>query len=162
MIYIPQKNNNALHIATILLALGMISFIVSTQFIYVPYLFQLAAIILLTFGIQLLQRYHLADFKYVIDDRDNGESYFNVIKVQGKKETMVCSIALSRCVYFGKPDEYKEKTVNSFDYRQNLKSKDNFVIIYNDYSGLVNVKIEINDSFSSELSARILKPNETK
>ena len=75
---------------------------------------------------------------------------------------MVCSIALNRCVYFGKPNDYKEKTVNSFDYRQNFKSKDNFIIIYNDYSGLVNVKIEINDSFAKELSSRILKPDETK
>jgi gas vesicle protein len=115
MVYTINKNNKALHISTVLLALGVISFIVSTQFPYVPYLFQLAAIILLTFGIQMLQRYHLSDFKYIIDDKDDGHSFFNVIKIQGKKETMICSIDLCKCVYFGKPENFKEKTVNSFD-----------------------------------------------
>ena len=157
MIYFPKKNNKALHIATILLATGVISFLISTHFPYVPYLFQLAAIVLLTFGIQILQRYHLSDFKYVIDDRDDGSSYFNVIKIQGKKEVMVCSIALDRCVFFGDPKEYNNKTVNSFDYKQNVFIKDKYIIIYNDISGLVTVKIEADEAFSAEIGKRIPK-----
>ncbi len=162
MVYTPTKNKKALHISTVLMASGVISFIVSTQFPYVPYLFQLAAIILLTFGIQTLQRYHLSDFKYIIDDRDNGHSFFNVIRIQGKKDTTVCSIDLSRCVYFGKSDGYKEKTVNSFDYKQNIYTKDFYVIIYNDFSGFVTVRIEINDVFAKELEARISILDKTK
>ena len=162
MVYTITKNNKALHIATVLLALGVISFIISTQFPFVPYLFQLAAIILLTFGIQTLQRYHLSDFKYIIDDKDDGRSFFNVIKTQGKKETMICSIDLCRCVYFGKPDNYKEKTVNSFDYRQNIGTKNYYVIIYNDYSGFVTVRIEANDTFAKELDIRIGSNEKTK
>ncbi len=161
MVYTIAKNNKALHISTVFLALGVISFIISTQFPFVPYLFQLAAIILLTFGIQILQRYHLSDFKYVIDDKDDGHSFFNVIKIQGKKETMICSIDLCRCVYFGIPDNYKEKTVNSFDYRQNIGAKDYCVIIYNDFSGLVTVKVEANAAFAKELDTRI-QSNEKK
>ena len=162
MVYTINKNNKALHISTVLLALGVISFMVSTQFPYVPYLFQLAAIILLTFGIQMLQRYHLSDFKYIIDDKDDGHSFFNVIKIQGKKETMICSIDLCKCVYFGKTENFKEKTVNSFDYRQNIAIKNYYIIIYNDYSGLVTVRIEANDAFAKELEVRIGINQKTK
>ncbi len=157
MIYLPMKNNKALHVATLLLATGVISFLISTQFPYVPYLFQLAAIVLLTFGIQTLQRYHLSEFKYIIDDRDDGSSYFNVIKIQGKKEVTVCSIALDRCVYFGYANEYKDKTVNSYDYKQNVFVSDKYILIYKDISGPVTVKIEIDESFAAELDKRVLK-----
>ncbi len=158
MIFIPIKNNKALHIAILLLASGVISFLISTQFAYVPFLFQLAAIILLTFGIQILQRYHLSDFKYIIDDRDDGSSYFNVIKIQGKKEVTVCSIALDRCVYFGNLKDYAGKTVNSFDYKQNIGVEDNHVLIYKDISGLVIVKLEIDEAYAYALNDRVVKP----
>ena len=160
MIFIPAKNNKALHIATLLLALGVVSFLISTQFPYVPFLFQLAAIILLTFGIQILQRYHLSDFKYVIDARDDGSSYFNVIKIQGKREATVCSIALDKCVFFGNLKDYDGKTVNSFDYKQNIGTDDNHVLIYKDISGLVIVKLEIDEVYANAIDCRVVKPQQ--
>ena len=162
MVFIPKKNNKALNIATLLLASGVISFLISTQITIVPFVFQLAAIILLTFGIQVLQRYHLSDFKYIIDDRDDGSSYFDVIKIQGKKEVKVCSIALDRCVYFGALEGYIGKTVNSFDYKQNIYVKDNHVLIYKDFTGLVTVKLEVDDGFATQLEIRVPKNDNAK
>ena len=159
MSFIPPKKNLSLHISLALLILGFVLFSLSGYIGAYRFVFQIASIALLTLGIQTLQRYQLSQFTYVIDDKDNGECLFTVIKTQGKKSVTVCSVNLCDCICYDKLDDYKGKPANSYDYRQNPFSGNNFALIYRETSGDIAIRLEPDETFVSAIKSRISSKN---
>lgn len=153
--YASKKEKSSTSLALVLLVCGLIFFLLSEKFGVSPFIVQLIAIALIVFAVQVIQRYVLSSFIYIIDDSDNGSSLFTVVKVQGKNRTTVCSVELEKCLYAGDSDKKGVKTTNTFDYRQNILSKDKFVLVYDSGRENVLIRLEADDTFKSAVMCRV-------
>jgi len=153
---VPKKRKNA-HISIALLALGLMFFHLSSIIKIYPYILQVTGLAFLILAIQIMQRYVLSDFVYVIDDYDNGDSVLNIIKVQGNKKITVCSVSLVKCLYSDDYEKIALKPDNSFDYRQNVLSHNKFALIYHENDDIILIKLEADDEFIGAISSRINK-----
>lgn len=154
MRYMPIKNKKANYLTFALLIGGLILFYLSS-FIKPPFLFQIIAIAMFTLSIQIMQRYVLSDFVYIIDDKDSGEAILNVVRAQGNRKTTVCSAELSKCTILSENESADRKITNSFDYKQNLFAGSYITILYTDGEDCSKIKIEADENFSAELKKRI-------
>lgn len=155
--YKSKKEKSSSYFSLLLLICGILLFASSNYLKIVPYITQITAIVFVVFAIQIMQRYVLPDFIYIIDDGDNGESIMNVIRVQGSKKVTVCSISLAKCLYAGDSDKNTITVKNSFDYRQNFFSKDKFILIYHEGGDNIQIKLEADDEFKNALISRVPK-----
>lgn len=143
--YQPIKDKRSSYLSLFLLIGGLVIFMLSGSFTISPFIIQLIAIALIVLSIQIMQRYVLSDFTYIIDDKDGGESILNVIRTQGQKNVTVCSVSLSECIYAGASDKFDRKLNNSFDYRQNVFEDNKFAIVYLDGADNIMIKLELDD-----------------
>lgn len=153
MTFIPKKNKKAQNISLVLILMGIAVFALSGYVSYAAF-FQIIAIGVIVAGVQLLVRYALTDYAYIIDDREDGGADFVVIRKQGKREIKVCHISL-----FAVTDTFRrgEKTVDSrkrFGYVQNLGAEP-YVIVYCDGDSLTEVLIEADEKFISAIRERM-------
>ncbi|MBQ7820708.1 MAG: hypothetical protein IJ391_00300 [Clostridia bacterium] len=153
--YRPEKDKHSSYFSIILLICGLILFSLSGYLEISPFIIQIISIAFIVFAIQVMQRYVLADFVYIIDDKDNGESLLNVIRVQGNKKITVCSVELENCVFAGDSDKFDKKLNNSFDYRQNFFNSGKFAIVYNDGGDNIMIKLETDEDFKKAINDRI-------
>lgn len=152
MTYIPKKNNKALNIACALIIIGIIVFAMSNYIIY-PALFQLISLGAIVAGVFLLTRYVLPEYRYIIDDREDGNSDLIVIKKQGSREIKVCHIALSAvseviCEKYG-----RVKCDERYNYAVNIAS-DTVCVIFSDGDRTSCVMLEADAAFCDELKCR--------
>ena len=86
-------------------------------------------------GTQLLGRFVLIDYKYVVQDNNYNGYDFLIYKTQGKKVTKVCYVSLSKVIAIFRltdlPDYQKKygRTSNRFNYCVNIGAKETFVLI---------------------------------
>lgn len=155
--YTSKKNKSSSYFSLLLLICGIVLFASSNFIKIAPYITQIIAIVFVVFAIQVMQRYVLPDFIYIIDDKDSGESLMSVIRVHGSKKITVCSIDLSKCLYAGDSDKNTLTVKNSFDYRQNFFSNDKFILIYHESGDNIQIKLEADDKFKNALISRVPK-----
>lgn len=153
--YVSKKEKSSASLAIVLLICGLVFFLLSEKLGVSTFIIQLVAIALIVFAVQVIQRYMLSSFIYIIDDSDNGSSLFSVIKAQGKNKTTVCSVELEKCLYAGERDKNGIKTTNTFDYRQNILSKDKFVLVYDSGRENVLIRLEADEQFKSAIMCRV-------
>lgn len=151
---LPKERKNG-YISLLLSVTGLLFFLISSFVNIYPYLFQLIGLAFLVFAIQIMQRYVLSDFVYIIDDHDNGDSFLNVIKIQGGKKTTVCSVSLIKCIFADDYDKITLKPDNSFDYRQNVFSQNKYALLYNENEDNILITLEVNDSFKRQIALRV-------
>ncbi len=151
---VPKARKNG-HVAITLLIIGLTFFLLSSVIKLYPYIFQITGLAFLVFSIQIMQRYVLSDFVYIIDDGDDGDAILSVLRVQGSKRVIVCSVSLMKCVMTDDYDKIELKPDNSFDYRQNVLSQNKFAILYNENDKNILIKLEADDNFIREISSRI-------
>lgn len=154
MRYMPQKLKKNNHISFGLMLLGLI-IIFASNYLPMPFVFQIIAIILFTFSIQILQRYILSDFIYIVDDKDDGISVLSIVRAQGSKKVTVCSVELDKCKFYSDSDKCNYKINNSFDYSQNVFAESITVLLYFDGDSYSKIKLEANDIFKNELLKRM-------
>ena len=153
--YQPEKDKRSSYLSLILLIGGLLIFMLSGSFKLAPFITQLVAIVMIVLSVQIMQRYVLSEYIYIIDDKDNGESLFSVIRTQGKKSTTVCCVSLNECIYAGPADKFDEKLNNSFDYRQNVFEEKKLAIVYRDGDDNIMIKLELDDYTHECIVSRI-------
>ncbi len=152
MSFIPKKNGKAAYLSLMFIITGVVLFAISGMLTY-AWLFQLTAVALSVAGIQFLVRFVLSDFKYVIDDLDDGSSDFIVYKTQGKNKIKVCHISLSSAEAI-----YSEKTKQRADRRYNYVQNtcaDTTRIIFLDGDSRIEIIIEVDAAFTDAIKARM-------
>lgn len=152
MSFIPKKNGKAAYLSLLFIITGIVLFALSGILSY-AWLFQLAAVALFVAGIQILVRFVLSDFKYVIDDLDDGSSDFIVYKTQGKNKIKVCHISLSFAeeIYSGK---CKSDADRRYNYVQNTGTE-TVSIIFHDGDKKIEIIIESDNAFTDAIKARM-------
>ncbi len=153
--YKLERNNKTKYFSLLLLICGLVLFMLSSNLGITPFIVQIVSIALIVLAIQVLQRYVLSEFVYVIDDSEVGESILSIVRIQGKKKVTVCSIEFENCVFAGECSKFDKKLSNSFDYRQNLFDTQNFGIVYNNANDNIMIKLEPDQAFIDEILKRI-------
>lgn len=153
--YVSVKEKNTSYFSFVMLLAGLVFFVMSDKFAIAPFILQLLGLVLIVFSVQLMQRYVLSSFVYIIDDNDDGTSLFTVVRIQGERKKVVCSLELNKCVYAGPLEKMTIKTKNSFDYKQNFFKKESIVLVYFDGDENVLIKLEADESFGNALISRV-------
>lgn len=128
-------------------------------------LIQIAAITMMVCGIQLMVRYSLSEFRYILEDLDDGNTDFLVYKRQGERDVKVCHVSIGSVValfkYGDEPDFQKKygKTANRFNYCQNLGKENMYVLLYRDDDKLIEIRFEPDEAFVNAIKQRI--PSQT-
>ena len=154
MRYMPPKNNKSNLLSTVLLIGGIIVFGFSFA-IKPPLVFQLAGTILFVLSIQIMLKYVLSDYVYIIDDTDSGEVVFNVIRAQGNRKITECSAELSKCRFVSDVDMSAYSVKNVFNYKQNVFCDKCTELLYIDGDESSKIVIEADEAFIAELRKRI-------
>lgn len=154
MRYMPPKNNKSNLLSTVLLIGGIIVFGFSFV-IKPPLVFQLAGTILFVLSIQIMLKYILSDYVYIIDDTDSGEAVFNVIRAQGNRKITECSAELSKCRFVSDVDMSAYSVKNVFNYKQNVFCDKCTELLYIDGDESSKIVIEADEAFIAELRKRI-------
>lgn len=159
MNYTPQKNKKAHRLSLLFVITGFVLMALSS---ILPYraLFQLISVVLIIAGVQLLVRFVLSDYRYIIDDRDNGTSDLIVCKKQGKNDVKVCHVTLSciedvyKRVKGGNNNDRGSQIDRRYNYAQNL-SADAYVVAFRDGEKRIEVILECDAAFVNAIRDRI-------
>ena len=152
MTYIPQMQGRAKHLSLLFTLTGFVLAMISEIFPYKS-IFQLVALGLIVVGVQLLVRYVLTDFRYIIDDRDDGTADLIIFKRQGKREAKVCHVGMANVTDIYKKGEKKLPSDNRFNYCRNL-TDEAWVILMRDGGKTTEMLIEPDAAFLSALRER--------
>ncbi len=128
-----------------------------------PYrgLIQLAAIMMMVCGLQVMVRYALSEFRYILEDKDDGNSDLLIYKRQGERDVKVCHISLYSVVTlfkFGEITDYQSiygKIDNRFNYCQNMGKENMYLILYRDDDKLIEIRFEPDKEFADEIKRRL-------
>ena len=152
MTYIPQMQGRAKHLSLLFTLTGFVLAMISEIFPYKS-IFQLIALGLIVVGVQLLVRYVLTDFRYILDDKDDGTSDLIIYKRQGKREAKVCHVNMANVIDIFKKGEKQVPSNNRFNYCRNL-TDEAWVILLRDGEKTTEVLIEPDAAFLGALQAR--------
>lgn len=164
MIYYPKKNTGPAAAVSIALYCGAaLMFLISE--LGVPYrlVFQLAALVMLSFGIYFTSRYMLTDYKYVLKDieKPDDKVSFAVVKVNGKRETVTANFYLESVYVFEKSEGVKAfetkhgKIDKVYNNRSNFKTNEIYSMAI-EFNGMkVLFLLELSERFADEIRARL-------
>ena len=170
MVYSPKRGNrNAFWASLILFIVAAICFLGSSV---LPYraLLQVVAIAGVTIGIQLTQKYLLTDYEYSFSTgtNDYGETQmvFNVVKIQGKRSTVMCNLGVNhRCrIVPAKPLKELEAVYGKINFRYDfcvdIKPKEAYTVILDFRDDKAALKIQCDAEFAKAFSEAIPKEDE--
>ncbi len=153
MVCIPKKEKKAQWLSFSCILSGILLMGISSVIEY-RVIFQLIAVILVVAGIQLLVRFVLSDYRYIIDDRDDGTAELFVYQKQGKRDVLVCRISLSSVVEMFTRGTKKAEVKARYNYTQNLGAVGHS-LVFDDGDKCVEVIIEPDAEFINAINARI-------
>ncbi len=153
MVCIPQKEKKAQRLSFLFILSGILLMGISTVLLY-RVVFQLISAILVVTGIQLLVRFVLSDYRYIIDDRDDGTAELFVYRKQGKRDILVCRISLSAVVENFTRGTKKADAKARYNYTQNLGAVGHS-LVFDDGGKCVEIIIEPDAEFIDAINARI-------
>jgi hypothetical protein len=142
----------AKHLSLLFTITGFVLAMISEIFPYKS-IFQLVALGLIVVGVQLLVRYVLTDFRYIIDDKDDGTADLIIFKRQGKREAKVCHVGMANVTDIFKKGEKKLPSDNRFNYCRNL-TDEAWVILMRDGEKTTELYIEPDAAFLGALRER--------
>lgn len=153
MTYIPTKDKKAQYFSLLLIISGFAVMLVAS---FLPYraVFQALSLVIVAGGIFLLVRYVLSDFRYIIDDREDGSADFIVFKKQGRNDIKVCHISLFNVEDIYKFADKKVKSDNRYAYNQNF-TDERYVLLTREGEKLIEIIIEPNEKFLEEIKNRV-------
>ncbi len=153
MVYCPQKEKKAQRLSFISVLSGLLLMGVSS-FLEYKVIFQFVSAALVVTGIQLLVRFVLSDFRYIIDDRDDGSAELIIYKKQGRRDELVCRISLSSVTELYEYGAKKSNANSRYNYTQNLFAK-GYSLIFADGDKNTEIIIEPDTSFINAINERI-------
>ena len=124
--------------------------------------YQLAALVFVALGLFFTARYILTDYKYVITDieRKGAEATFTIVKVSGKRETVVASFdlldvyALEKCRKSSDFEKKHGKVDKIYNYTSNFSSPDTYKLAIKFNGTRVLLSVELSDEFAEEIRVR--------
>ena len=140
MEYIPPKGKKGQRLSVVLVVIACLGLIVASV-LDVPYrvFYQAVAVFIYIFSFELLNRYHLTTYRYMITEED-----FIITKRLGKRVQTVCCLSLSTMIGIEKTPKTKEEKaafVNRYgkppiryNYCQSLAPKTSYCILF-DFNG---------------------------
>ncbi len=152
MTYTPKKTPTARRLAFLFILTGFVLMALSS---FLPYkaVFQLIAIALLVAGLQVLVRYVLSDYRYIIDDRDNGTSDLLVFKKQGKKDVKLCHVSIF-CIESIDKSAKKNIADKKYNYVQNPLAE-TYSVVFLDGDKRCEVILECGAEFAAAVNCRM-------
>lgn len=157
MKFITEQDGRAKKISLLLLVGAIVVWMIGAYIGAFYWVVQLLAILMMVVATQLLGRFVLLQYEYIVQDDEDLPPDFVIYRVQGKKKTKVCFVSLSKIVALVKlsdcpnfQDKYG-KTKNRFTYCQNLGNKNVYVLIFREYNELIEVRFEPSEAFAKEL-----------
>ncbi len=164
MIYYPKKNTGPAAAISIAMYCGAaLLFLVSELGVPYKMVFQLAALVFLSFGIYFTARYMLTDYKYVIKDieKPDDKVSFAIVKVNGKRETVTANFYLSSVYAFEKSEGVKKfekkhgRVDKVYNDRSNFKTSQIYAMAI-EFNGMkVLFLLELSEEFADEIRARL-------
>lgn len=161
MTYCPSDNGKARKISFIFMVVAILLWMTTSIEYRFRALVQIVSIVLIVIGLQLLTRYGLSMFRYVLERDDNGGTDFMIFKKQGSRDAKVCHVALSKVeALFKLTDDPKfeekyGKTANRFNYCQNIGKDCQWVMLFRDGESLIEVRFEPDEKMVGAIKARI-------
>lgn len=150
MVYLPKENGKSRKISFIFMVAAVLLWMLSgLQFKFYA-IFQIIAIAFMVVGLQILIRFVMSDFRYVVEFDDDGEGDLLIFKSQGNREVKVCHVALSKVTAVfkltDKPNFQEEygKTANRFNYCRNMGKENQWILLFRDGEKLIEVRFEPN------------------
>lgn len=164
MIYYPKKNTGPAAAISIAMYCGAaLLFLVSELGVPYKMVFQLAALVFLSFGIYFTARYMLTDYKYMIKDieKPDDKVSFAIVKVNGKRETVTANFYLSSVYAFEKSEGVKKfekkhgRVDKVYNDRSNFKTSQIYAMAI-EFNGMkVLFLLELSEEFADEIRARL-------
>lgn len=152
MTYIPKRDNKAKNLSLLSMVTGFVLMLLSAVMPY-SVVFQVLAFILVIAGVFLLQRYVLCEYRYIINDKDDGSADFIVYKKQGKNDVKVCHVSLFNVTEIYKFGERADKNAARYDYSQNITDR-KYVVAAVDGERNIEVIIECDEAFAARIGER--------
>ena len=168
MEYIPPKGKKGKRFSVVLLVLACIG-LVGAAVLDVRYrlFYQLIAVLIYAFSFELLNRYHLTTFRYMITEED-----FIITKRTGKRVQTVCCLSLSTLVSIEKTPKTKQekeaylrrygKPVIHYNYCQSLWPKRSYCILFDFNGRLTQIVFEGSEAMAQYLTAYIRSREESE
>lgn len=152
MTYIPKPDGTAKKLAFLFILTGFVLMLFSSVLPYAA-VFQAISFALIIAGVFLLQRYVLCEFRYIVDDRDDGSADLLVYRKQGKNDVKVCHVSLLNVTDIYKFGEKKDTKAARYAYNRNM-SDDKYVICVLDDERTTEIVLEVNDAFLTFIRER--------
>lgn len=145
MNYSPKQTPKARRLALLFLLTGLVLMMLAGV---LPYgsVIQIVGLALIVVGIQLTVRWVLPEFRYLLNDRDDGASELIIFKKTGKNEIKVAHVSLSAIVEIFKYKEKKADSDNRYNYCRNL-TDDAHVLLMRDGEKTVEIIFEPDGEF---------------
>ena len=163
MTFEPKAKKSGRVLAFLLILGGLLIFLITS--FPIPYrgVAQMLAIALIVAGLFVTVRYVLCEFRYLLDEREEGGTDLIIWKIQGQKQIKVCHISLARAeacfLLTDKPDFEKKygRTNRRFNHCRNLGKAGQYVLLYRDGDELIEIRIECDAAFANEINHRLGK-----
>lgn len=155
MIYVPEKDGKAKKLAFGFMLIGISLFCVGST-MSLKWIPQVVGLVMIVTGLQFLTRFVMSDFRYIIEDSDDGGADLLVFKKQGRSDVKVCHVSLFYVTDVYRHSEKKQKCDKVYSYVQN-SGVDGWSVIYEDGDRLCEVIIEADEVFVDAIRQRIGK-----
>lgn len=153
MTYIPMPDGKAKKLAFLLIITGFLLMLFSS---FLPYAaaFQAISFALIIAGVFLLQRYVLCEFRYIVDDRDDGSADLLVYRKQGRNDVKVCHVSLLNVTDIYKYGEKKDTKAARYAYNRNM-TDDKYIVCVLDGERATEIILEPSDAFLAFVRERV-------
>ena len=167
MEYIPPKGKKGKRLSVVLLVIACVG-LIGAALLDISYrlFYQLIAILIYVFSFELLNRYHLTTFRYMVTEED-----FVITKRMGKRVQTVCCLSLSTLIGIEKKPKTKEekeaffrrygKPVIRYNYCQSLAPRSSYCILFDFNGKLTQIVFEANEPMVQYLNAYIRSKEES-
>ncbi len=161
MEYIPPKGKKGKRISVVLLVIACIG-LIGAAVLDIRYrlFYQLIAILIYAFSFELLNRYHLTTFRYMVTEED-----FIITKRLGRRVQTVCCLSLSTLIGIEKTPKTKEEREAykrrrgtpsiRYNYCQSLSPKLSYCILFDFNGRLTQIVFEGSEEMAQYLDAYI-------
>lgn len=168
MEYIPPKGKKGKRLSIVLLVIACIG-LIGAAVLDIGYrlFYQLIAVLVYAFSFELLNRYHLTTFRYMVTEED-----FIITKRIGKRVQTVCCLSLSTLIGIEKKPKTKEekeaffrrygKPVVRYNYCQSLSPELSYCILFDFNGRLTQIVFEGNEAMAQYLNAYIRSREESE
>lgn len=161
MVYLPKENGKARKVSFAVIVFAVLLWMISALEFKFHAVVQVISVGFMVVGLQILIRYVLSAFRYVVEYSDDGSAVLLIFKGQGSREAKVCHVALDRVVALFKLTDlpkFQEKygtTANRFNYCQNMGKDAQWVLLFRDGERIIEVRFEPDEAMIGMINSAI-------